>query len=386
MTTRAGIVGLVSGGIAALLAFALNHFNLPLVWILILCMALMLPAGYLSARWAGSHEPGRCALLGLLSGVLCAALFFCFYAAAAVTSLLDPGADSGTIVQTTLLAFTLLFAGSGSLGALGGGLSRLRHPAKKDSFDKSAPQMAMNVSITAVPAALFAALLAAALYPRLAQTAAASRLVVAPLALALVLLLLSQLALTLITPHEARQADHRTGMDEVKMAAFVGIATAPVLAALLLSVYPVLARSVPFWIAVAASAAMSLFSVFTLRNQILPRRATLPAPQGETAQVKALWFGSIAASRAGRLVTLCLGCGLAMVLPACIVLVAPALNLLALAVPGRGMGWLYLHQILVNGGLILAAGLVLSLIYLFYFNLGRWFSHTKSLSRKDTKG
>ena len=79
-----------------------------------------------------------------------------------------------------------------------------------------------------------------------------------PLAVSLLLLLISQFALTLVIPHEARQAEHRCGLDEVKMAAFVGIAAAPILV-LVLFLTDVESFSNPLVLAaLLASTAMSL--------------------------------------------------------------------------------------------------------------------------------
>jgi len=97
-----------------------------------------------------------------------------------------------------------------------------------------------------------------------------------PLTVSLVLVLVSHFALTLIVPHEAQQAEHLCGMDEVKMAAYVGIGASPVLVLLLLLVRMELFLNPIVVAALLASAVMSLKSLQTLIRVILPRRATFP--------------------------------------------------------------------------------------------------------------
>jgi hypothetical protein len=243
--------------------------------------------------------------------------------------------------------------------------------------------MAMNAAISAVPASVFSVVLSAAVYPRLAQLFSDPNIERVPLLVSLEMVLLSQLALTLVTPHEAYQAEHRTGMDEVKMAAFVGIAVAPVLALFPFSdragtVPPHLGDS----IARCQCRDECYLNTYTDRPGITASSHLTHSP-GDAAHAHAVWFGSIASSIGGRLVTLCVGCGLMMVLPVCITLVAPGLNLIANGLPGISLpaltllgsgNRLFLWQALLNGGLMLVAALVLSVIYIFYLNLGRWFA------------
>ncbi len=63
----------------------------------------------------------------------------------------------------------MLFLGGCSLGAQGGMLACSRAPRREDVFDKTEPQMALNMSITALPASIVAAVLAAAIFSRLSD-------------------------------------------------------------------------------------------------------------------------------------------------------------------------------------------------------------------------
>ena len=62
----------------------------------------------------------------------------------------------GAIVRQTLGMFLALFLGGSGLGALGGWLTGLGRRNQAEVFDRAEPQMAMNASITAVLASLFA--------------------------------------------------------------------------------------------------------------------------------------------------------------------------------------------------------------------------------------
>ena len=250
--------------------------------------------GSLARNWSGSVHPGRCAVLGGLAGGLAGVIVFCLLGAAVAglagsASLFKQTANETTrqytqteviasIVSLTQMTFLLSFLGGVGLGSLGGWLARPRHNGQADVFDKSAPQMAMNVSITAVPAAVVAAALAAAVFSRLADSMDGNvrSILDVPLAVSLLLVLIAHFALTLVVPHEAREAEHRCGMDEVKMAAYVGIGTAPVLAFLLLLVGAKLLLNPLVIVALLASAIMSLKSLQTLFKLILPGRASLP--------------------------------------------------------------------------------------------------------------
>jgi hypothetical protein len=195
-----------------------------------------------------------------------------------------------------------------------------------------------------------------------------------PLYVSLLLVLISHFALTLIIPHEAQQAEHRCGMDEVKMAGFIGIAAAPVLAILLL-VTDLKSFSNPLVIvALFASVIMSLKSLYDLFKVILPRRDSFPIPQDNSQKFEAKWFGSIADSDGPRLIVLCIGCGLLMFLPMYLTVFSVLINL---SQPAEAAQRLFLTHVLTSAGLAVAPMLVLIIIYLFYFNLGRWFKRMR---------
>ena len=377
MTTRAGTAGLLAGLAAAGLLFLLWT---PSAWAALAgAGALALAGGWAAARWSGSVEGWRCAALGAVSGGLAGALVFCLWGAAwagsgGVLALARPEA----LVRQTLAVFLALFAGGGGLGMLGGALAgwQQRLPGSVDRFDKEAPQMAMNAAITAACATAVAAVLAALVFTRLGALLSgpagaaglAGTLVRPPLGVALLLTLIAQAALLAVVPHEARQAEHRCGTDEVKMAATVAIGVAPLLAALLLGVAPQLYAWPPLVAALLVSAGLSLAALQVLRRVVLPRRAAFPVPPAGRAQAEARYFGSIARSRGPRLAVLCAGCGLLMVLPFYIVVAAPLINL------SQPAGDLYRLQALASTGLIVAASAALTGMYWFYLWLGRWYS------------
>jgi hypothetical protein len=303
-------------------------------------------------------------VLGGLSGGLAGMIFFCLLGA----SLAGVGETVASIVNLTQEIFLISFLAGIGLGALGGWLV---HPRRKDQaevFVKSEPQMAMNAAITALPATMVATALAAAVFSHLSVSVGQASDM--PLYVSLLLVLISHFALTLIIPHEAQQAEHRCGMDEVKMAGFVGIAAAPVLAILLL-VTDLKSFSNPLVIvALSASVMMSLKSLYDLFKVILPRRDSFPIPQGNSQRLEAKWFGSIADSDGPRLIVLCIGCGLLMLLPMYLTVFSVLINL---SQPAEAVEKIFIMQALTSIGLAVAPMLVLIIIYLFYFNLGRWF-------------
>ena len=178
-----------------------------------------------------------------------------------------------------------------------------------------------------MPASVVAAVASAVLFSRLVEAVGRS-ILDWTLAVSLMLVLLSHLILTMVVPHEAYQAEHRSGTDEVKMAAYVGIGAAPILALLLflverrLSLHPLVIASL------LISAGLSLKSLHTLFRLILPRRAEFPVPQTSGEKAEAMFFGTIADSQGPRLVVLCIGCGLVMVLPLYVTVVSVLINLL----------------------------------------------------------
>ena len=388
MTTRAGAAGLLSGVILTIVLFLLMGAA-HLLWIGAAAAALLLGCGgWLAARWSGAGQPWRCAALGATAGGLAGCIVFCLWGAAAAgtpglvtlfprVAISCASAQVGqidAIVRQTTALFLLLFAGGSGLGALGGGLECSGRRRHAERFNKNDPQMAMNVSITAVAASVFAAAVAAAIFPRLAeivggQADCVKDIAELPLEAALLLVVVSHLALTVVVPHEARQAEHRSGMDEVKMAAFVGIATAPVLALLLLLLNQASLVTAPVLAALLICTVLSLESLCSLTRLVLPRRRAFAAPQTGRQQIEASLFGSIANSVGTRLVVLCTGCGLAMVLPLYTCVIAVLINL-------RGLSpeHLFVTQGLMSLGLMAASVAMLSAIYLFYLRLGRWFS------------
>ncbi|MBN2256738.1 MAG: hypothetical protein JW704_02805 [Anaerolineaceae bacterium] len=202
-----------------------------------------------------------------------------------------------------------------------------------------------------------------------------------PLAASLLILIISHFALTLVTVHETRQAEHRCGMDEVKMAAYVGIGAGPLLALLLFLINVDIFQKPFILAALLTSIVKSLKSLHTLLKYILPKRASFPAPREGWQKTEAKWFGTIAASHGPRLVLLCIGCGWAMVMPLYVSVLSVLINLSgSLAKPTSAPAvvevtrGLYLTQALVSVGLAMASILLLITIYLLYLNLGRWFS------------
>jgi hypothetical protein len=404
MTTRAGWVGLLTGLAATVilfypLAIAWLAGITPWFWIAILAAAaLTIGGGALAVRWSGSVHPGRCAALGGLAGGLAGSLVYCLLgAAAAGLAWYQPlffgatGESLGQFTQAELMAavirqtqevFLACFLGGAGLGLLGGWLARPRRGSQTDVFDKSEPQMALNAAITAVPASVVAAGLAAFVFSRLADSFGMGSILDWPLGMSLLLVLVSHFALTLVIPHEAREAEHRCGMDEVKMAVYVGIGAAPLLALFFWFANPAVFSKPLVWLTLLVSAGMSLKSLQTLFGLILPRRASFPAPQEGFQTVEATLFGTIANSRGPRLVVLCIGCGLLMVLPLHIVLISVLVNLsnlifdpaFAQLAPVDAARKLFLTQALVSTGLLSASAGLLSVMYLFYLNLGRWFN------------
>jgi hypothetical protein len=422
MTTRAGSAGLLTGLITTMFLYLFfaawpdaylhgwSTGSTGGAWVAVAVVVILtIGGGMLAVRWGGSAHPVRCAVLGGLAGGLAGTIVFCLWGAATAglarwTPPFDLAANEavrqpaqveivGAITRQTLGMFLTLFLGGCGLGALGGWLACPRQRIQADGFDKAAPQMALNASITAVPAAIVAAALAAAIFTRLADfvgmqagdTVFVRSFVDIPLAVSLLLVLISQFALTLVIPHEARQAEHRSGMDEVKMAAYVGIGAAPALFLLLYLIKPDLLSNSPVTTALLASTGLSLVSLRSLFRLVLPRRASFPAPQAGWQKTEASLFGTIAHSRGPRLVVLCIGCGLMMVLPLYVSVLSVLINLTNAPAsadftqPGlAGAGRLFLIQALVSTGLMTASIVALSAIYLFYLGLGRWFSKWNS--------
>jgi hypothetical protein len=313
--------------------------------------------------------------LGGLCGGLAGAIVFCLLGAGVVAMTATNNSSQAeaiaAMVNRTQWAFLILFLSGVGLGSLGGWLAHLRSGGQADVFDKSEPQMAMNAALTVLPASIITAALTAGVFSHLSASIGVNVLDM-PLTVSLLLVLISHLALTLIIPHEAREAEHRCGMDEVKMAAYVGIGAAPVLATLLSLVDISLLANPRIIIALLASSAMSLKSLQTLFKTILPGRDAFPIPEDN---IEAKLFGSIADSHGPRLMALCTGCGLVMVLPLHVTVVSALVNL-------SSAQNIFLTQALVSSGMATAAITLLIVIYLFYLNLGRWFKRRRAQQDK----
>lgn len=323
--------------------------------------------------------------MGGLTGSMAGVILYCLWgAAAARTIFLSTISRTDLIpmiVNQTMDSFLILFISGGLAGGAGGWLASSHHWKSRDVFDMAEPQMAMNASITALPSAIIAAGVAAAVFPRLAMLTGyasgspdVSHMAVAnkPLEAALFIVLVTHLAVTLVVPHETRQAQHLCGMDEVKMAAFVGIGAAPLLIIILLFVNPGCFSDPWVLISILACCIMSLISVYSLIRMVLPKRASFPPHQAGSQKAEAVLFGSIASSVASRLVVLCIGCGLMMVLPLYVSVISILVNLNYLVGPSLPVN-LYAAQAIVSTGLMAAASAILILIYMVYLNLGRWF-------------
>jgi hypothetical protein len=395
MTTKAGLIGILSGILATLILVYPLAINKSYSWIVAGAAGAALVVavgGFLAARWSGSVERNRCAALGSLAGGLAGTLVFCWLGAAQAGLLVIESKPHAAfeavtvVIRQTQTVFLVCFVGGILLGAIAGWLAHPRRGKGTDQFDKSAPQMALNASITALPACVVAATAFAALNAYMVYDTHGSRQDLS-LGVPLLLVLISHSALLLVVPHEARQAEHRCGMDEVKMAAYVGIAAAPVLAFLLFLADGALLTRPLILGALLVEAVSSVRALQHLLGSILPGRTAFPTPQNSDEQAQAALFGSIAESHAPRLVVLCLGCGMMMVLPFHVTVVATLVNLASFLVatnghfpiPAGGVAYnLYLFQFLVSSGLMVTASAILIGIYMLYLYVGRWFKRRAS--------
>jgi len=399
MTTRAGAAGLLTGLIATVMIFLFfiiqpdaflgtsSEGSTFTAWIAAAIVTLLITGGgWIAARRSGSVIPWRRTVLGALAGALAGTVLFCLWGAAAagqagwfLPDVIALGVNISkaelvsAIVERTLVTFLAFFLGGAGLGALGGWVACPRRSVREDTFNRNDPQMVLNVSITAVPASMLAVVIAAAAFKNLPESVAQAAAYL-PLITALMLLIISLLALTLVVPHETRHAVHRCGMDEIKMAAFVGMAAAPVL---LLALFLADAASLSnplVIITVVTCWVLSIVNVFLLVRVVLPKRASFPAPLEVAQKTEAVLFGTIAFSRAPRLVMLCTGCGLAMAQPLYVSVLSVLVNLEHFQLE-PGLNWaLFKEQALVSVGISAAAVGALVLIYMLYLNLGRWWS------------
>jgi hypothetical protein len=411
MTTRAGFTGLITGLIATLIIypffmsspamFMSGDLEVTTGFLIVaaIVVILIIGSGWFAVGWSGATHPGRSAALGGLAGGLAGSVVFCFWGAGLAfwTSLFHHAKTPQTEILSDSIRqimdiFLVLFIGGSGLGMLGGWFFSRRHQNRTEIFDKTEPQMALNAAITAVPASIVAAAMAGAIFSRLAdylgsqtsQTGFDGRLLEIPLVVSLLLVLISHIALTLVVPHEAHQAEHLCGMDEVKMGAYVGIGAAPLLILLLILVDAPSFSNPLVVIALLAISGLTLISLRTLRRQILPGRDAFPAPRDGRQKTEAKLFGSIANSQGPRLVVLCIGCGMLMVLPLYVTVFSVLINLSSLmgistvAFIPDGLYKPFVVQALVSTMVISATIVALTLIYLFYLNLGRWFSKWNS--------
>lgn len=381
MTTRAGIVGILAGLLGAILANILTEFQVSDLVIFIVLTVIYFCSSLVALFYSRSRNSSRNDSLGGLCGGISAAMVYLFWGATKSVMTVQT-LDLSALINSTLHMFGSLFFWGGMIGSLGGSCQYWLVRKKKEEIDLTDPQMGMNAAISVVVATLFNLILTILFYTRLGEISQQPELSKQPALYASSLLFVAQASLTLVLKHEAKMAQHRSGLDEVKMAAFVSIATAPAFTAVFFWLHP---ESLPSELEVmflAFSWVLSLASVWILFKKVLPRRKELPAPQTQMGQKRALLFGSIGASNAGRLLTLCIGCGIVIALPMCVTLVSVGLNLAAAGYLGsspftqmlaQSRVNLNLWQILLNGGLMLAFAALLSAIYLFYLGLGKKF-------------
>ncbi len=203
MTTRAGIVGLGTGGLLLAVLFYPLYVLVPGLYVrgwpsgsvlvnaatVVTALALTILCGWLAARWGGAASGGQRAGLGALAGGLAALLVFCGLGAAAAGTLgsgVVLQSDSAfrndaagqavllesvsrTVLWTQRMFWGMLLTGL-VLGAVGGRCCTTRPvPASQPLYNKAHPQMALNVSIAAVPATAVTAILAAAIFLRVSE-------------------------------------------------------------------------------------------------------------------------------------------------------------------------------------------------------------------------
>jgi len=399
MTTQAGKTGLLTGLIISAtiylffagdpIDFMAGRGYFPIC--LVLTIMLLAAGGYLAAQWAGAVTPQRGLALGALSGGLAGSVVYSLWGAAAAgsacwfttTTISYSQTDLiSLVIQQTAGMFTVLFLGGTLAGLTGGWLKTFHIKNRVEVFNMAEPQMAMNASITALPASVVAVTVAAAVFPRLAANGIDRATLDLPLEVCLLLMLVSHLAVTIIVPHECRMSEHLCGMDEVKMAAFVGIGAAPVMTLLLLVADKSGFENPVVLMALLTGHVMSLISLGTLIRQVLPKRASFPPHEAGRMKTQAVLFGSIAESIASRLVVLCIGCGLMMVLPLYVGVLSILVNLRNL--PAKTISWnLFVNQMatsVVTSAVSIGA---LILLYLFYLNLGRWFNRRQLSQEND---
>ncbi len=455
MLTRAGLVGLGTGIVVSGVLF----YPLYAVWpglyvegwpaasrllgilLVVPAVALLVLGGGRAAARSGAARPGPRIALGALAGGLAALVLFCTLGATAAAGLagLAPGPGPGPMsegaaqgwsaLETSLritgwthAAFWSLTLSGMALGAVGAALqaavSVLPQRAQRETIlalagwhqlegtGAAGPQMALNTTITALPSTALAVILVVGLFSHLpelvgktgaAPTLSAQTLLDWPLGTALLLYLAAQLALTLVVPHEARQVKHRCAIDEVKMAAYVGIGV-PLALALILGILNLpLVFTPPVLGSLLLSLGMLVRMIFVLFSLILPIWAQMPPPRDEW---EAMFFGTIAHSRWQSLILLCLGCGIMIAAPVYVAVVAATLNLTFIPVFASRLGWdaaalgngapvdlvqrLYGVQAIAGLGSSLAAALALTAVYLLYLGLGKGFRRMRDAAPRLT--
>ncbi len=395
MTTRAGLIGLGSGLAASVvLAYPCYILWIPgMVGGLLVTALLLVLAGRWAAGWCGAATLRERVGVGMLAGGVAAVVLFCSLGAATAHEMISPSFTSiwsKALYLMPLAEWTYgLFGGLLLIGMALSGAGGCR-PLRTRLPEIENPQMALNVSLTALPAAAVAiggTIVAMrwwaeiAFEPDVAWMVAPQRIMILPLMIGWLFFLGAQTGLWRVTQHEARRVTHRCGLDEVRMAAFVGIFTLPALllflgmirADLLFSVRLRLVRIPwPFVgvmvVGVIGSLGLGALQLRVLLREILPRRSAFPPPaEGK----RALLFGTIAEARLSQLALLCLGCGFAIGVPLYVTAGALLVSML-------GTGDLFALQAAVGLGSSLAAGGVLTLLYFFYWGLGRAV-HTRGL-------
>ena len=395
MVARSGLIGLLAGVLTITLLVIPMISGIFIPWAGILAALIVFTfGGYIAGRLSGSVEPLRSAALGGLAGGLAGVLVFCCIGAAlaGITGMMNSGEKFNAVALTirlTCQVFLMCFGLGLAFGFLGGWMAHPHWDRQADVFVPSQPQMALNGAITAVLSSLIAVIFMLIIFSRLENWFGES-ILDWPLGTSLFFVLTSQFSLILVVPHEIRLAKHRCGLDEVKMAAYVGISTAPILVITFLLLDKVLFLKPAVSIALLVSVGLSFISLHSLLNHILPKRANLPAPQDDRQKIQAALFGSIADSQTPSLMILCIGCGVVMVLPFQVILFSVLINIISLTSnPGllqsgssKAFWNLFSSHGIVTFGLIAVAITSLMVLYLFYLKLGVWFRKRLILTRR----
>lgn len=408
MTLKAGLAGTISGILISILFFVSINMDAQYQKISIhylFMAACLVIGGYAAALSAGPKNVSGRLIVGVTAGGQAGLVSYCLWGAALGTGVFQKGfpalinnslqglPNSQTyltvIERTSLWLLAFLFVGILG-GMLGGVLASVGNSQKTKNVETlKGPQMALNISITAVPASILAAALSAAVFIPSGSGGSHPGTILNvdilpgewPLITSLVMTFISQLALLLVIPYETQKATHRCGLDEVKMAAYVCIAAFPTLFLLLFTIKGMgIILNLPALGGLILTAILSLMSLYILLMKVLPKRTLLEAPSGDRQLAEAKWFGTIAGAHEKELVMLCIGCGWAMVLPVYGTVFAVLINLLYIT---SGLDFislfnkpekLFITHGVVSMGLFIMAAVILTAIYLFYLRLGRRYS------------